>query len=309
MLSLSRSGLILSLMPSDAETISPSAETQLSTNPVASQSCGKRLIRKDEVRAGNREPYADCDEHVVFLPLTVSNEASKRINFAHQRQPRALPGRRYCGYPQLNNERLDMHAIMTSQVLYDADGLHMAAHLARPQGEGPWPAVLIGHDGVGLDDYQRGRAEDLAAHGYIALAMDFHGGQTFFGRPDAMLARVMPLLADAGRMRAIGRVALDVLLATPDVDANWLFALGYGAGGHIVLELAKTGAPFKAIAVVHPSLPEPAADDWRDLTSTVLLCTGSEDPLCTPAQLLAFGHGLQGAGVDWRVNVYGVGSG
>src|ERR1700712_35845 len=120
-----------------------------------------------------------------------------------------------------------MHAITTSQVFYNADGLNMVAHLARPHGEGPWPAVLIGHDGVGLDNYQRSRADDLAAHGYVALAMDFHGGQSFFGRPEAMLARTMPLLADEGRMRAIGRVALGVLLATPHVYANRLFALGY----------------------------------------------------------------------------------
>jgi dienelactone hydrolase len=63
----------------------------------------------------------------------------------------------------------------------------MVAHLAWPGGEGPWPAVLIGHDGIGLDDYQRRRADDLAVHGYVALAMDYHGGQLFSGRPEAML--------------------------------------------------------------------------------------------------------------------------
>lgn len=198
-----------------------------------------------------------------------------------------------------------MHEITTTQVFYDADGLNMVAHLARPLGEGSWPAVLIGHDGVGLDDYQRSRADNLATHGYIALAMDFHGGQTFFGRPEAMLARTLPLLADEGRMLAIGRIALDILLATPDVEINRLFALGYGAGSHIVLELAKTGTPFKAIAVVHPSLPKPDANDWRNVNSTILLCTGSEDPICTPNQLLEFGHALQDAGVDWSVNIYG----
>ncbi len=181
----------------------------------------------------------------------------------------------------------------------------MVAHLARPQGEGPWPAVLIGHDGVGLDDYQRSRADDLSRHGYVALAMDFHGGETFFGRPDVMLARTMPLLGDAERMRVIGRVALDVLLATPGIDADRLLALGYGAGSRIVLELAKTGTPFKAVAVVHPALPDPAADDWRDVDSTFLLCTGSDDPLVTPDQLIAFGRALQEAGADWRVNIYG----
>lgn len=198
-----------------------------------------------------------------------------------------------------------MYEITTTPVYYDADSLKMVAHLARPNGKGPWPAVLIGHDGIGLEEYQRSRADDLAARGYVALAMDFHGGQTFFGRPEAMLDRIMPLLADEGRMRAIGRVALDILLAAPDVDTDLLFALGYGAGAHIVLALAKSGSPFKAVAVVHPSLPTPDAREWRDVKSTILLCTGSEDPLCTPAQLLAFGRALEDAGVDWRVNIYG----
>lgn len=195
--------------------------------------------------------------------------------------------------------------VATREVRYDVDGLTMVAHLARPSGEGPWPAVLIGHDGIGLDDYQRRRADDLAAHGYVALAMDYHGGQLFFGRPDAMLARVMPLIADAERMRAIGRAALDALLAVPGVAPDRLAALGYGAGGSIVLEIATSGVPFRAVAAVHPSLSVASEKDWTDVTGTLLLCTGSEDPLCAPDQVLAFGRALQDAGVDWRVNVYG----
>ena len=195
--------------------------------------------------------------------------------------------------------------ITTREVIYDVDGLHMIAHLAQPDGEGSWPTVLIGHDGVGLDDYQRQRADDLAAHGYLALAMDYHGGEMFFVRPDAMLARCLPLLADGERMQAIGRAALDVLLATPGADPDRLAALGYGTGGRIALELARTGVPFKAIAAVHPALPPASADDWTDVTSAFLLCTGSEDPLCTPEQVLTFSRALQAAGIDWRVNIYG----
>ena len=195
--------------------------------------------------------------------------------------------------------------IATREVTYDADGLTMVAHLARPHGEGPRPAVLIGHDGIGLDDYQRGRADDLAEHGYIALAMDYHGGQLFSGNPEAMLARVMPLMADADRMQAVGRAALDLLLAVPDADPGRLAALGYGAGGRIVLELARAGVPFKSVAVVHPGLPAPRPEDWATVTGPFLLCTGSEDPICSPDQLLTFGRALQDAGVDWRANIYG----
>jgi dienelactone hydrolase len=198
-----------------------------------------------------------------------------------------------------------MSMIAAREVTYDADGLRMIGHLAQPDRPGPCPAVLIGHDGVGLDEYQRQRADDLAARGYVALAMDYHGGEVFFDRPDEMLARVMPLLADVERMRAIGRAALDILLALPRVDPNRIGALGYGAGGQVVLELARVGAPFKAIAVIHPALPDARAEDWADVTSTLLLCTGSEDPLCSPQQLLKFGRALEVAGVDWRVNIYG----
>ncbi|MBB3603793.1 dienelactone hydrolase [Mycolicibacterium sp. BK556] len=191
------------------------------------------------------------------------------------------------------------------EVTYDVDGLTMVAHLALPPGVGPWAAVLIGHDGIGLDDYQRRRADDLAARGYAALAMDYHGGELFFGRPEAMLARVMPLLADPERMRTIGSAALDVLRAVPGVDPDRVAALGYGAGGRIVLELARAGVAFKAVAAVHPGLLGISTTDWTDVTGAVLLCTGSEDPICTPEQVLTFGRALQDAGVDWRVNVYG----
>src|SRR5699024_5281493 len=159
--------------------------------------------------------------------------------------------------------------------------------------------------GIGLHEYQRDRADNLAERGYVALAMDYHGGQLFSGDPDAMLARVMPLIVDADRMQTIGAAALEVLLAVPGVDPDRLAALGYGAGGSIVLELARAGVGFEAIAVVHPGLPEARPADWVNVACPVLLCTGSEDPICSPEQVLEFGRTLQDAEVDWRVTIYG----
>ena len=73
----------------------------------------------------------------------------------------------------------------------------------------------------------------------------------------------------------------------------------------IGLELASARVPFKALAAIPPGLPAARAEDWINVGGAYLLCTGSEDPLCTPGQLFAFTSALQDAGVDWRVNVYG----
>lgn len=194
--------------------------------------------------------------------------------------------------------------VTTREVTYDADGLRMVGHLARPEGIAPWPAVLIGHEGPGLNDYQRHRADHLAEHGYAAFAMDFNGGRWFFD-PQEMLARVLPLLADPDRMRAIGRAALDALLTEPGVDPERLAAVGYGAGGTIALELGRDGVDLRGIAAINPGPPTPRPHESAAIKGSVLICVGSEDPIVTPEQLQAFTRELQAAGVDWRLNVYG----
>ena len=46
---------------------------------------------------------------------------------------------------------------------YAADGSTMVGRLALPDGDDPRPAVLIAHEGGGLDEYQKSRADQFAA--------------------------------------------------------------------------------------------------------------------------------------------------
>ncbi len=64
--------------------------------------------------------------------------------------------------------------------------------------------MLLRHDGVGFEDYQRRRADDLAAQGYPVSRAGRPWRSRFFGDPDAMLARILPLMADSARMQAVG---------------------------------------------------------------------------------------------------------
>ncbi|MEV4949787.1 dienelactone hydrolase family protein [Streptomyces sp. NPDC053755] len=196
-----------------------------------------------------------------------------------------------------------MTTITTRTVSYPADGLTMISHLALPAGTERRPAVLIGPEGPGLNDFQRSRADALAELGYVAMAFDIHGGR-WFTDPQQMLARVTPLLADPDRMRAIGHAALDVLRAEPRTDPHRIAAIGYGTGGAIALELGRDGADLRAIGTVN-ALTTGRPGEAARIGCPVWAAVGSEDPIMPAAQRDAFAAEMRDAGVDWRLMVYG----
>lgn len=193
--------------------------------------------------------------------------------------------------------------VTTRTVEYPADGLTMIGHLALPTGVDRRPAVLIGPEGTGLNNFQRRRADALAELGYVALAFDLHGGR-WFADPEEMLARCMPLLADPDRMRGIGHAALEVLHAEPRTDPDEIAAIGYGTGGAIALELGRDGVGLRAIGTINAVTTGRPGEAAR-IRCPVWAGVGSEDPIQPPSQRDAFAAEMQAAGVDWRLVIYG----
>jgi dienelactone hydrolase len=103
--------------------------------------------------------------------------------------------------------------VTARDVEYTVDGT-MIGWLALPDGTGQRPGVLIAHEANGLDEFQQTRPERLAELGYVAFAVDYHGGRRVYSDPQEMFAR-LDELADLDHVRALGRAGLDVLLAEP----------------------------------------------------------------------------------------------
>jgi dienelactone hydrolase len=195
--------------------------------------------------------------------------------------------------------------VTTADIDYEADGSLMIGRLALPEGDGTRPAVLVAHEGGGLDEYQKTRAERFAQLGYVAFALDYHG----LGRPltsqEDMAARCQALWLEPGRIRALAGAGLDVLLAEPRTDAARVAAVGYCFGGALVLELARSGAEVKAVVGFHPRLATRRPHDAANIRGKVLVCVGTEDPLVSLEERIAFEDEMRAGGVDWRMNLYG----
>jgi dienelactone hydrolase len=187
---------------------------------------------------------------------------------------------------------------------YELDGRRLFGQFAVDEYRiGPRPAVLLCHEGPGLDDHVKGRAVRLAGLGYAAFALDYHGGELPI---DEAMTRLNDLMTDPGLTRRLARAGLDVLLAQDQVDPDRVAAIGYCFGGAMALELARDGAELKAVVGFHPGLGSPEPGGSSAIRGSVLMCCGAEDPFVPAEQRQVFEVDMRESGVaDWQLDLYG----
>jgi dienelactone hydrolase len=188
---------------------------------------------------------------------------------------------------------------------YTVRGNRMLGHLAiddeRP---GRRPGVLVCHEGPGLDEHAKGRAERLAGLGYAAFALDYHGEGKPLAR-DEMMGRLGALMGDADLIRELARTGLSILLAQDEVDPGRVAAIGYCFGGTMALELARSGADIAVVVGFHSGLATQRPARPGEMKAEILVCIGADDPLVPAEQRAAFEEEMRAAQVDWRMNLYG----
>jgi dienelactone hydrolase len=180
----------------------------------------------------------------------------------------------------------------------------MIGHLAVGDGEARRPGVLVCHEGPGLTDHARDRADRLAGLGFAAFALDYHGD----GKPlerDEMMPRLGELMGDPDRILELARAGLDILLAQSEVDSTRLAAIGYCFGGTMALELARGGTDLSAVVGFHSGLATGRPAKAGAVKAAVLVCIGADDPMVPAEQRAAFEEEMRAAEVDWRMNLYG----
>jgi dienelactone hydrolase len=166
------------------------------------------------------------------------------------------------------------------------------------------PGVLVIHDWMGVGPYVRGRAEQLAALGYVAFAADIYGKGVRPTNAKEASAQAGKYKADRPAQRARVAAALAELRRQPNVLTSKVAAIGYCFGGMTALELARSGADVVGVVSFHGALDSPTPADAKAIKAKVLALHGADDPYVPPAEVAAFEAEMRGGGVDWQLVKY-----
>ncbi|HEU0031474.1 MAG TPA: dienelactone hydrolase family protein [Kofleriaceae bacterium] len=207
----------------------------------------------------------------------------------------------------------------TTEIVTD-DGT-CPAHVFRPAGTGPWPAVLLYMDGIGMRPALHAIAERLASGGYYVLMPDmfYRGGPYVAPDPKQLFADEAMRKAHFAKFFApdfIDRAMRDTraflafLDAQPDARADRIAVAGYCMGGRLAIVAAGTfGDRIAAAAAFHPGNVVTDAPDSAHLLAPgirarVYVAGATDDATFTDDHKQRLADALTAAGVDHVIETY-----
>lgn len=175
-------------------------------------------------------------------------------------------------------------------------------YLARPEGDGPFPALILIHEWWGLNDNIRDMADDFASEGYVALAVDLYEGRSADGDPAKARELATEVRGDVeGAMAHLGD-AVAFLKAREDVVPDSLASVGWCFGGGWAYEMAKNDAGVKATVMYYGRFN--LEDDLSLMRADIMGHFGEEDTSILADDVRQFDAKLKTQGGDHRVFIY-----
>ena len=174
------------------------------------------------------------------------------------------------------------------------------AYVAKPEGEGPFPTVVMIHEFWGLNGSIISLADLLAEEGYFVIAPDTFRGSTTSWVPRAIY---QVITNDAENVNADLDSVYAWLSAQPGVDANRVAIAGFCYGGRTSLAYSLHNNQLAATVIFYGS-PETDPEILKTLPGPVLGIFGGADQSIPVEQVKAFDAALDEAGVPHEITVY-----
>lgn len=210
------------------------------------------------------------------------------------------------------------HSVQTREIrIAGMAGDEVPALLCEPEGDGPFPAVVLGGEAMGPNRFNRRTAEAIAALGHVVLAPDYYRGHGP-SRPDdyedftEVIAAIDALDFRQGTSDMLAGV--DWLRSHPRVDAARVVLWGYCTGATLALMAAALDRRVAATLLFFPSQPSfPELTDKRPVhardliwavRSPVLVVSGGDDPILPPPVIADLRARFEANAIIHEIHVY-----
>ena len=196
-----------------------------------------------------------------------------------------------------------------------ANGEQIHAYVARPEGNGPFPGVVVMMHMPGWDEFYQEFTRRLANHGYTAMCPDLYC-RAGHGSPDDIAASVR---ADGGvpddQVVADGAAALQWLKSQPTSNGKVGIISTCSGGRHAVLVASRTPG-FDAVVdlwgggvvapkeQLTPKQPVAPVEYTRDLQTPLLGLFGNEDQRPSAADVDKHEQELKKHGKNYEFHRY-----
>jgi carboxymethylenebutenolidase len=191
-------------------------------------------------------------------------------------------------------------AVTTTTIPGYSGAPDVRAYVARPQGVGPFPVVIMIHEFFGLNESIVGKAQGLAEEGYLVVAPDTFRGSTTAWIPRAIFQVITT------RPEQINQ-DLDSVYAwiqgQPDALVDRTGVVGFCYGGRASLSYSLHN-PKMAATVIFYGSPETNPQILGYLGGAVLGIFGGADNSIPLDQVRAFDAALDEAGIPNEVMIY-----
>jgi carboxymethylenebutenolidase len=178
-------------------------------------------------------------------------------------------------------------------------GRRLNAAVARPEGAGEHPGVVVIHEVFGEQPEMRAVCQKFADRGYVAVMPDLFSGR---GPHPICVARTM-IDASRGRLNEEIDAARAWLAAREDVDGERIGVIGFCMGGGFALAYVGASPPGVRAAAVNYG-PVPKSSSPLRGACPVVPSYGAKDKMIGRTHAERLRRHLQALGVEHDVKVY-----
>lgn len=160
-----------------------------------------------------------------------------------------------------------------------SDGTTMRAYVARPEGAGPRPAIMVFQEAFGVNEHIRDVTHRFAGEGFVAIAPElFHRTGSGFEGSYGDFAAVQPHMQ---AMTVDGQIAdiqacYEWLTKQPNVNSKAIASTGYCMGGSASF-LADSAVPLQASVSYYGGRIADMLDRAGSLNAPLLMFWGGLD--------------------------------